>query len=179
MPDVGQSQFVYRIIGADGKQYGPVPVEELRKWVAEGRATAATLAAAEGSTEWKSLGSLPEFSLWFTTSPQQRVPPPPVSTGLPSGRKTNGFAISSLVMGIVSVTVALCCYGFPFNLLGVIFGVIALSQIRNAPQQYDGEGMAIAGLVLSGLSLVLAAMLFVFMGMNATWGMYRHHMHRW
>ena len=32
----------YKIIGADGKEYGPVALSELQKWVGEGRITGAT-----------------------------------------------------------------------------------------------------------------------------------------
>lgn len=49
---------------------------------------------------------------------------------------TNGFAIASLILGILSVA-----------LLGVIFGLIALAKIRARPQA--GKGLAIAGIALS------------------------------
>jgi hypothetical protein len=55
-----------------------------------------------------------------------------------------------------------CCYGMPFNVLGVVFSLIALAQIRSDPRSQDGQGMAIAGLVLSVLSLVMAALFFIF-----------------
>jgi hypothetical protein len=63
---------MYRIIGADGQQYGPVSPEQLRQWIAEGRANAQTLIQAEGSTEWKPLGQLPEFA---ASSPITAAPP--------------------------------------------------------------------------------------------------------
>ena len=43
---------MFKIIGADGKQYGPVSVEQIRQWLAEGRAKPETLAQAEGSADW-------------------------------------------------------------------------------------------------------------------------------
>ena len=52
----------YKIIGGDGKQYGPVTAAELREWIAEGRLAAHSLAQAEGASEWKSLTTFPEFS---------------------------------------------------------------------------------------------------------------------
>jgi hypothetical protein len=60
--------------------------------------------------------------------------PPPVSRG------TNGFAIASLVTGIVFL--------FP---LAAIFGLVALSQIKKSGAH--GRGMAVAGLVLSAVGL--------------------------
>jgi UDP-N-acetylglucosamine acyltransferase len=49
---------------------------------------------------------------------------------------------------------ACCCCGFPFNLLGLVFSLIALSQISRHPELYEGRGLAIAGLVLSAVSLL-------------------------
>ena len=43
---------MFKIIGADGQQYGPVSAEQLRQWVAEGRANVQTLIQAESSADW-------------------------------------------------------------------------------------------------------------------------------
>ncbi|HOB33760.1 MAG TPA: DUF4339 domain-containing protein, partial [Verrucomicrobiota bacterium] len=53
---------MYKIIGADGRQYGPVPLDQVRQWILQGRANAQTQVQPEGSSEWRSLGSLPEFA---------------------------------------------------------------------------------------------------------------------
>ena len=66
--------------------------------------------------------------------------------------KTNSFATAGLVCGILAW---ICCCGFPFNLLGLVFSLVALSQINRHPGLYEGRGLAIAGLVLSIASLLL------------------------
>jgi hypothetical protein len=53
---------MYRIIGADGREYGPITSEQLRRWIAEGRANAYTRLRLEGATEWKTLSEFPEFA---------------------------------------------------------------------------------------------------------------------
>ncbi len=53
---------MYKVIGGDQKQYGPVTAEEVRQWIADGRLNAQSLAWAEGATDWKPLGSFPEFA---------------------------------------------------------------------------------------------------------------------
>jgi hypothetical protein len=53
---------MYKIVGGDGREYGPVSIDQLRRWVAEGRADAQTRVQAEGSAEWKALSELPEFA---------------------------------------------------------------------------------------------------------------------
>ena len=63
---------MYRIVGKDGQQYGPVTAEQLRGWIAENRANAQTLVQAEGSQEWKPLGSFPEFAADLKPPPASR-----------------------------------------------------------------------------------------------------------
>lgn len=53
---------MYTIIGGDGREYGPVSAEQIRAWLAAGRADLETKAKAEGTLEWKPLGDFPEFS---------------------------------------------------------------------------------------------------------------------
>ena len=42
---------MYKIIGSDQKQYGPVSENDLRQWIAQGRVNAQTLIQAEGQTD--------------------------------------------------------------------------------------------------------------------------------
>jgi len=80
------------------------------------------------------------------------------------------MALTGLIMGIVSVTFGLCCcYGIPFNVLGIIFSAIGLAQIRKNPEWQTGKGLAIAGLILSILSIVLVIILVMIgVAVNAT-----------
>jgi hypothetical protein len=78
----------------------------------------------------------------------------PLKSGLARGqlRKTNSFATAGLILGILSLT---CCCGFPFNIPGLVFSLIGLSQINRHPEIYEGRGIAIAGIILSAAGLVL------------------------
>jgi len=66
---------MYRIVGKDGQQYGPVSAEQLRVWITENRANAQTLVQTEGSPDWKPLSRLAEFV--------GDLKPPPGSAGAP------------------------------------------------------------------------------------------------
>jgi hypothetical protein len=76
-----------------------------------------------------------------------QVPPPPQAQPRVGN---NGFAVASLVLSLLWVF-GLC------SLLAVIFGHIALSQIKKTGEL--GQGFAIAGLVLGyiGLGIMVLA----------------------
>src|SRR6266404_670110 len=58
---------MYKIIGGDRQEYGPATADEVRQWIAEGRLNAQSQIQAEGSGEWKPLGSFAEFADALTT----------------------------------------------------------------------------------------------------------------
>jgi len=69
---------------------------------------------------------------------------PPVPTGPP---ETSGKAVASLVLGLL--------FFVPFAFIAaIVFGHIALSEIKKSAGRLTGEGMAIAGLVLGYLGVV-------------------------
>jgi type IV pilus assembly protein PilA len=64
-----------------------------------------------------------------------------------------GFAIASLVLGILSLpTIGLLGVG---AMAGIVLGVVALVKASRSPAEYGGKGIAIAGIALSLLSVVL------------------------
>lgn len=69
--------------------------------------------------------------------------------------QNNPLAIASLVCGIISLPMVICCYGLPFNVLAIIMGFIAVGQIDKSPDTMTGRGMAIAGIVTGVVSLIL------------------------
>jgi hypothetical protein len=52
---------MYTIVGGDGQRYGPVSADQLRQWVAQGRANGQTLTYREGG-DWRALSTYPEFA---------------------------------------------------------------------------------------------------------------------
>ena len=176
---INQSQFMYRIIGADGREYGPFSADQLRQWIAESRANASTSTLAEGATEWKPLGSLPEFSMLF--APSAPATTPAFSPTPASGLRTNGFALTGFILGLVSCFFGLfcCCVGPLGSILGIVFSLIGLSQINRRPDIYQGKTFATIGLVLSILGLVLCILLMA-LGITSSIGSDGgiHHGHR-
>jgi len=147
---------MYKIIGQDGKEYGPISAEQLRRWIAENRVESRTPVFTDGAKDWTFVGLLPEFAGQFSASSSQ-IPPPVAPPSQP--RRSNSFAIAGLIFGIISF---LCCCKFLFSALGITFSLIGLSQINRHPGLYEGRSFAIAGLVLSIASLLLAFALVAF-----------------
>jgi hypothetical protein len=50
----------YRIIGGDGKHYGPVPATVLLRWITDGRIDAETSVQVDGGSGWVKLQQLGE-----------------------------------------------------------------------------------------------------------------------
>jgi hypothetical protein len=150
---------MYRIIGADGREYGPVTADQVREWITEGRVNSQTRVLAEGTAQWKPLTEYLEFApMLARTAPPLPAPGPIYLAPTP---RNNSMAVMGLVMGVLSITCGMCCHGLPFNVLGIVFSLVALAQIRNDPQSQHGRALAIAGLVLSILSLVLSALMLM------------------
>ncbi|MBQ8923060.1 MAG: DUF4190 domain-containing protein [Oscillospiraceae bacterium] len=77
----------------------------------------------------------------------------PGKAAQPSGNsQKNGFAVASLVLGLVSLFGICCCVGLVDIItipLALIFGIIALVKKRHA------NGLAITGIITSGVSLLI------------------------
>lgn len=145
----------YKIIGQDGKEYGPITAEQLRRWIAENRVERQTPIFVDGAKDWTFVGLLPEFAAHFAGgTPPPIAPLKPGTSAAGQMAKTNSFATAGLVFGILSVTLICCCGGFPFNILGLIFSIIALVQISEHPELHEGRALAITGIILSAASFL-------------------------
>jgi hypothetical protein len=158
---------MYKIIGTDGKTYGPVDAALLKQWIAENRVERQTPVFVDGTVDWTFLGLLPEFVGLFAPPPPPAPGPTPIRSSRPGPMsanvtvQTSSLAVTGLICGILSWSCCCCC-GFPFNLLGILLSWMALSQINRQPDIYEGRGMAIAGLVLSGVSLFFYLLGFIY-----------------
>jgi hypothetical protein len=155
--------MTYKIIGADGKEYGPITADQLRQWIAEGRVDRNTRILAEGQTEWQTVGAIPELMPAGVAPAASAAPitamPQTASGGQPGA--TNSLAIAGLVLGILSIPGVCCCYSLPFSIPGIVVSIMALTQINKNPNQ-EGKGFATAGLILSIAGILLGIGLLIF-----------------
>lgn len=74
----------------------------------------------------------------------------------PGPAQTSGFAITSLVLGLLGLSCA-CFTGLP----AIIFGHLARGQIRRSQGAVTGDGIAVAGLVLGYVTTLLIGGFFM------------------
>jgi hypothetical protein len=82
-------------------------------------------------------------------APPPPPPPPSPPRAYVAKAQTSGLAIASLVMGIAGWTL------LPWigSILAIIFGYMARNEIRQRPGELEGEGLAVAGLVLGWIMI--------------------------
>lgn len=180
----------FRMIGADGREYGPIPADQMRSWIKEGRADRFTQVQPAGETWWKPLGQFAEFADLLpppptlpssapSTGPDLAGSPPPSappplapftpssaysgsSLGLGQGQpKTDGMAIAGAICSGIGL-IPCCCCGTIFSGLGLAFSLIGLNSINADPVNRTGKGLAIAGIVMGAVGLLFFVITLIF-----------------
>jgi prepilin-type processing-associated H-X9-DG protein len=144
---------MFKLIAADQKVYGPVSADQVREWLAQGRANAQTKMQLVGSTDWKPLAEFPEFADALRQARPSAPPAPLPVAGTQTGTawpKASGMAVTSLVLGCLGL---LTC-GIT-SLVGLVLGFVALSRIKRSNGQLGGQGLALAGTIVSAVCLLL------------------------
>ncbi len=82
---------------------------------------------------------------------------------------SKGFSIASLVLGIFSL---LCCcipyVNLAFSVLGLIFGIVSLTEAKKMPVEGAYHGMAIGGIVCAALGLAVSLIILVMLGVGSS-----------
>ncbi|MDX1952377.1 MAG: CD225/dispanin family protein [Verrucomicrobiota bacterium] len=96
---------MYRIVGADGKEYGPVTADGVREWITQGRANGRTMVSYENGP-WQTLSSIPEFAPILSTLPPAQANAPAQGT-IPSSTSQQFSKVSNYM--VTAVIVNICC----------------------------------------------------------------------
>jgi uncharacterized RDD family membrane protein YckC len=152
------------IIGGDGKPYGPVPEDQVRRWLTEGRATADTMAQRSGETEWRKLGDFPEFSSKPQEKPVFAEPKQEETSPLEEQHGAASASESVAEPVLAGRLVRLCAWGidcfisFVFALPGLI--MIVLKLIKDGLDNFDPEHITPEQLG-NGLTWLMAGLFIV------------------
>ncbi len=135
---------MYKIIGADGKEYGPVSLEQMREWMKQGRVGLQTQVRPDVGGDWLPLSAIPEFSPPAGIPP---LPPPTISDRaskkIPAGvcgiligclgvhKFILGYTGAGLIMLLVSVLGGILTCGISTSvmaIIGLIEGILYLTK---------------------------------------------------
>jgi hypothetical protein len=113
---------MYRVIGGDGVEYGPVSPEQLRQWIAEGRVNSRTQIRAEGQLDWRPLQSFPELAAstgppLAGTSPNPWAPPSAAIS-----RDVPNYMVQSILVTLF------CC--IPFGIPAIVNAAQVDTKVR-------------------------------------------------
>jgi Domain of unknown function (DUF4190) len=115
----------------------------LQAWQQQGSPPLPGPPGAAPLSGWIAPGYPPPGSTWTPSG----YPPPGPTSWYPSPRpRTSGLAIAAFVLSLVWLA-------WLGSLLGVIFGLIALREIRRSGGWVRGKGLAISGVIIGSLGL--------------------------
>ena len=111
---------MYKILGADQREYGPVTADQLRQWITEGRANSQTMVQGPDSTEWKPLSSFNEFAGVM----------PAATAPVASTRYAGVAGVQPAVPNYLwqSIVVTACCC-LPFGIVAIVFAAQVNSKL--------------------------------------------------
>jgi hypothetical protein len=153
---------MYKIIGGDQTEYGPVSAEQLRQWIAEGRADGNSQVQLEGTNEWRPLRDFPEFAASFAATAQptpgpsgyaQPVAPFPVmgeSGQVLALRQVSGPSIGLIITAVLGILGS--ALDILLNSLGLGFNAMQNNNPMGMPAwAFVGavQGVQVASLLVS------------------------------
>ena len=151
---------MYKIIGADQKEYGPITAEQMAEWISQGRANQGTMAMVDGGTGWKPLVQFPEFSAALAAKN-----PPVFSGNMPfqpseSNRSTALSRVQGPAIGLITIAILgfiNCAVGFVLIGTGTAlnFGGLGDSESARLGQLVSGSMGIVSNIVTLILSVVV------------------------
>jgi hypothetical protein len=147
---------MYKIIGADKKEYGPVTAEQLRQWIAEGRADGQTHVCAEGSTDWRPLSAFAEFAA--ALGPVTGAPGAPPPTAI-----TDANALAAAILARDYRVDIGSCIGRAWQLVkenfwllvgGLAITLVIMGCVGAVPFVGPVVGLVVDGALMGGLYLL-------------------------
>jgi len=155
---------------ADGLSFGPVPREELDRWLTEGRITPQAQVKQEGGFTWLPATQVyPQLQVAAhpasnpfadsMTAPNPYAPPAGGAYNWPTGTRRyreqhRGGAI--LAMAVVGIFIC----GF-LTIAAFVMAIIDLNKMNKGTMDPSGKGLTIAGLVIASIGLALTALIII------------------
>jgi hypothetical protein len=122
---------MYTIIGGDGKQYGPISESDIRKWIAEGRLNAQSMAKAESDAEFRRLSEFPELADAFGIPAPMSGTAPVLTPHAPEGQQA---ALDKVKVPAIGLIVAAS-----ISLLEAIWSLFQINATAEKLQQVEQQ----------------------------------------
>lgn len=141
----------YKILGSDGKEYGPLDFGQINQWITEKRVDRQTPVFRDGARDWAYLEAVPEFAAVF-------APAAPPVLSAPAGTADSGGGLNALIpyknvraliayyFGVFS---AIPLLGLPLGFVAFTLGIFGLRFRRQNPAA-GGAVHAWIGIVAGG-----------------------------
>src|SRR4051812_10974427 len=96
---------MYKIIGSDQKEYGPISADQVRQWIADGRSNAQTRARHEEGGDWLPLSAFAEFTDVFGARPAapSAIPAAPFPSGTGGSRDAALSAVKGPAIALIII----------------------------------------------------------------------------
>ncbi len=97
--------------------------------------------------------------------PNQQIyqqPPSFPQGAMPMAGKDQTLPMVSIITGISSVVLSLCCYlGVILGPIALITGLIGMSNASKNPDTYDGKNLAVIGMVAGGVGMGVSILMIL------------------
>jgi hypothetical protein len=158
---------MFKIIGADQKEYGPISTEQIRQWIKDGRLNGQTPAQREGG-EWRQLNAFEEFADLFQGAGAAPAPAPSFSSApisgapspMPGGSREAALQAVKLPAIFLIVVASIGIVLFLFAAVGNFAGLNKFrgSQSSNIPPETRAQIERFQGPTGGMIDLLVAAM---------------------
>ncbi len=81
----------------------------------------------------------------------------------PTGQQTHTLGLVSFILSILGLFTGFL-FPFAIQIIGIILGHVASSDIKMNPQKYTGAGLVTAGLIINYFVIVISGIIFLFLG---------------
>ncbi len=155
---------MFTILGADGKEYGPVTADKIREWITAGRANAHTSIKRVGEADWTTIAALVEFNPGIAAAipplPAAVAPAPmfapaaaaPAMAAAPAAGAVAGAELPSRWLRLGSAILDGIISSF-IMLPG--FGILFAAGFLNRPHQQPNTPLLIAGFCALGVGFLI------------------------
>ena len=144
---------VYKLMGGDGKEYGPVDAHQVKTWIGEHRLEKKSPVMVDEAKDWVFLESRPEFTSALAAQSDGASPPVigrggSVNAIIPY---KNPRALIAYYCGVFAV---LPVIGILFGFIGLVLGISGL-RFRRRKREAGGAIHAWIGILVGGFFALL------------------------